>query len=390
MHALFRHRNIGLALLNVEVTLLLLAFCPIAHSEDGLERLIERVKPGVCIIETDGHLSGSGFIVANDKIITNHHVIEGSLKISVIFNDRTKATVLGSLFIDQKIPNGRDIAVLKIDKISPTAKVLELSDDLPKQGAEVIAFGQPEGEEFSVTKGIVSAIRGAREAELSAGTWVQTDAAISGGNSGGPLVNLTGQVVGMNTFSKPGVQNDAQNLNYAISSLDLIAALKTAEIKPLKPIKESNARWHRQAVAAIKKQIVDMDDNIYRKARKKISAGKYEVAFPVASPLGVKVGSLVRVQGNITLIQMLENGALADYFPKGLKGQKIRVYLETKERGGGADFRAGNNNRDVFGKKQSVDFLGIRMPTDNYLNFFNGQMAFIPILDHEKYLREKK
>ena len=208
----------------LHVALLFLLFCQlfcqtVQSAEDSLVELIDTVQPGVCIIETDGRLSGSGFIVANDIVITNHHVIEGAKKISVVFHDRTKTTVRGSLFIDQKVPKGRDIAVLKIDKISPDAKILKLFDDLPEQGTEVIAFGQPEGEEFSVTKGIVSAVRGAREAGLPAGTWIKHDASISPGNSGGPLVNLEGQVVGMNTFTNLGSQKIAQNLNYAINVL---------------------------------------------------------------------------------------------------------------------------------------------------------------------------
>ena len=157
----------------------------------------------------------------------------------------------------------------------------------------------------------------------------------------------------------------------------------------MKPIKGGDTKWRRQTVAAIKKQIIDLDDVTYKKIRNQLGQGKYEHAFPIASPADVKVGDLLRVEGRVTLIQILNNGALADYYPKGFKQQKMRVYLETKKTGGGADFRALNNNKNVFGQKVQVNFLGIRMPAANYLNMLGGQMAYIPLLNHKKYLSEE-
>jgi hypothetical protein len=104
----------------------------------------------------------------------------------------------------------------------------------------VVALGCPHGLSFSATRGIVSAIRqrdefrgmvGRPKAE---GTWIQVDAAISGGNSGGPLINTRGEVVAMSTLGSTG---DAQNLNFGISNEDISNAINTAKTAPLVDLK---------------------------------------------------------------------------------------------------------------------------------------------------------
>lgn len=223
----------------------------IAIGDQPLEKLIKKITPSVCTIK-HANITGSGFVVSDSAVITNYHVIADARAVDVIFHDGTEVPAQGTLYLD----NMRDIAILKVEKIPANAVPMSLRLVAPQQGETVIAIGHPEGANYSVTKGIVSAVRSADELKNGkqtlrqlkagrhsfffdkmhshaeqfsvdefAGTWIQTDAAISSGNSGGPLVSMSGEVVGMNTVGHAA----AQNLNYAISSLDINAALRTAK-----------------------------------------------------------------------------------------------------------------------------------------------------------------
>lgn len=150
---------------------------------------------------------GSGFVLNTDGyIITNHHVIEDAKKITVVMSDKTEveATLVGSDSIS-------DIAVIKIDpeKAGVTLVPMEIGDsDKLVVGEEVVAIGCPAGIEYmgTVTNGIVSAINRDVEITDSYGrvqktmTLIQTNATINKGNSGGPLINSKGQVIGINTL----------------------------------------------------------------------------------------------------------------------------------------------------------------------------------------------
>ncbi len=136
---------------------------------------------------------GSGFVISEDGyIVTNNHVIEGADEIEIEFfgGEKLPAKLVGT---DPKT----DIAVLKVDAKKPLPYVSFGNSDLMRVGDWVVAMGNPLGQGFSVSAGIVSA----RNRELS-GTYddyLQTDAAINRGNSGGPLFNMDGQVIGVNT-----------------------------------------------------------------------------------------------------------------------------------------------------------------------------------------------
>lgn len=140
-----------------------------------------------------GSALGSGFVVSEDGyIVTNNHVIDGADEILIEFfsGEELPATVVGT------DPN-TDIAVLKVDSDDPLPFVPFGDSDLAQVGDWVMAMGNPLGQGFSVSAGIVSA-RG-RALQGSYDDYIQTDAAINRGNSGGPLFNLDGQVIGVNT-----------------------------------------------------------------------------------------------------------------------------------------------------------------------------------------------
>ncbi|UWR21423.1 Do family serine endopeptidase [Sulfitobacter sp. S190] len=136
---------------------------------------------------------GSGFVISEDGyVVTNNHVIEGADEITIEFfsGQELEATVIGT------DPN-TDIALLKVEADGPLPFVSFGDSDNARVGDWVIAMGNPLGQGFSVSAGIVSA----RNRALS-GTYddyIQTDAAINRGNSGGPLFNMDGDVIGVNT-----------------------------------------------------------------------------------------------------------------------------------------------------------------------------------------------
>jgi serine protease Do len=144
------------------------------------------------------HGLGSGVIISPDGyIVTNNHVIDGAVDIRVTMTDRRilPAKLIGADPLT-------DLAVIKVDANNLPSVPLGDSTQL-HPGQTVLAFGNPLGFRFTVTRGIVSALN--RPNPFAAdrrapGEFIQTDAAINPGNSGGPLVNAHGEVVGINTF----------------------------------------------------------------------------------------------------------------------------------------------------------------------------------------------
>lgn len=142
---------------------------------------------------------GSGFIIREDGyILTNNHVVGEAQKLSVMLPDDDKrypATLVGR---DER----SDLAVIKIDRKGLTPVVFGDSDAL-EVGQWAIAVGSPFGLEQSVTVGVISALGrhpDSGDPRMKYGEFIQTDASINQGNSGGPLVNVRGELIGVNTF----------------------------------------------------------------------------------------------------------------------------------------------------------------------------------------------
>ena len=144
------------------------------------------------------HGIGSGVIISPDGyIVTNNHVVQGAVDIKVTMSDRRilTAKLIGTDPLT-------DLAVIKVEgKDFPSVPLGDSTKLLP--GQTVLAFGNPYGFRFTVTRGIVSALNRPNlsgDDPRKPGAFIQTDAAINPGNSGGPLVNAHGEVVGINTF----------------------------------------------------------------------------------------------------------------------------------------------------------------------------------------------
>jgi serine protease Do len=144
------------------------------------------------------HGIGSGVVISPDGyIVTNNHVIDGAVDIRVTMTDRRilKAKLIGSDSLT-------DLAVIKVD--ASNLPSVPWGDSVAlRPGQTVLAFGNPYGFRFTVTRGIVSALNRPNpfaDDRRKPGEFIQTDAAINPGNSGGPLVNAHGEVIGINTF----------------------------------------------------------------------------------------------------------------------------------------------------------------------------------------------
>jgi 2-alkenal reductase len=183
--------------------------------ESATVQAVEKVLPAVVTVlnqTQDGGGSGSGFFIdQNGYLVTNNHVVEGARSLTVIYaqGGRAPATLVGTA------PEF-DLAVLRVDGPVPAVAEWGDSGELPL-GTTVIAIGSALGQyQNSVTAGILSGFN--RQLGGLNGL-LQTDAAINSGNSGGPLINIAGQIIGINTMVvRGGFSGDAEGLGFAIPS----------------------------------------------------------------------------------------------------------------------------------------------------------------------------
>jgi serine protease Do len=184
---------------------------------EELRRRFERMTPNERT-PMPQHSLGAGFIISSTgEIVTNHHVIDGAAKVLVKLSDgrELEATVVGSDPLT-------DIALLRVDAGADLPAIAFGSSDKMRPGDEVFAMGNPFGLGGTVTSGIVSAT----SRNINSGPYddfIQTDAAINRGNSGGPLFNVEGEVIGVNTaiFSPDG---GSVGIGFAVPS-DLVKTI---------------------------------------------------------------------------------------------------------------------------------------------------------------------
>ena len=182
---------------------------------DSIPDIVAAIEPSVVsVLRTDGG-EGSGVIWSGDGVIvTNNHVVEGVTEVVVAFADGQR--VAGEVMATDP---RTDLAIVQADRADLPAATFH--DALPRPGELALALGNPIGFENSVTQGIVSglhrSIPGAAQVSAALVDLIQTDAAISPGNSGGALVNGQGEVVGVNVaYIPPNSEAGAVSIGFAI------------------------------------------------------------------------------------------------------------------------------------------------------------------------------
>src|ERR1700693_684271 len=255
---------------------------------------------------------GSGFIVDTSGIVvTNNHVIADADEINVIMNDGTKikAELVG---VDKKT----DLAVLKFKPVKPLVAVKFGDSDKLRLGEWVIASGNPFSLGGTVTAGIVSA----RNRDINSGpydSYIQTDAAINRGNSGGPLFNLDGEVIGVNTLiiSPSG---GSIGIGFAVPS-------KTAMpvIEQLRQFGETRRGWLGVRIQQVTDEIADSLG--MKQARGALVAGVDDKG--PAKPAGIEPGDvIVKFDGP----EMKERRALQRCVAETAVGKDVEVTIIRK------------------------------------------------------------
>jgi tetratricopeptide (TPR) repeat protein len=221
-------RVVGIALLFI------CSIAPALVAQEQLPDLVRRIKPSAVAIETfnargDKLTRGSGFFIANNRVITNRHVIDGAFKAEIHLSNGNTYPVKGVLAIDGE----GDIALLQVDVPAALVSPLSLVRTSPQEGESIVVIGNPFGFEGSVSNGIVSAVR-----DISNyGRIIQITAPISPGSSGSPVVNMSGQLVGVATLQL----TDGQSLNFAVPS-ERVAQLQAGALTSFSDLVVSSRR----------------------------------------------------------------------------------------------------------------------------------------------------
>ena len=249
---------------------------------------------------------GSGFIVdANGIVLTNAHVVKGAQTVTVKLTDRREfeAKVLG---MDPKT----DVAVLKIDaKNLPTVQLGRSSD--VQVGEWVLAIGSPFGFENTVTAGVVSA-KGRTLPDDSSVPFIQTDAAVNPGNSGGPLFNTRGEVVGINSqiYSRTG---GYQGVSFAIP----IDVATHVEQQIIKTGKVEHAR-----LGVTVQGVNQTFANSFKLAKPEGALVANVDESGPAAKAGLKTGDVIlKINGE----PIVTSGDLPAYIGQSLPGQKVQL-----------------------------------------------------------------
>lgn len=210
-----------------------LLFASVVHAQthqESLPALVKRVKPAVVAIATydasgEALMTGSGFFLRPGQVVTNLHVIRGAVRAEIKTLDGKGKVfpVNGTIAIDEE----GDLALLSVDTPTERPRSTELASELPDEGEPIFVIGNPLKLEGSVSDGIVSAVREVPNSYRI----IQITAPISHGNSGSPVFNLKGQVLGVVTIKV----TNGQNINLAIAAAR-VAQLTAGKLQPLSEV----------------------------------------------------------------------------------------------------------------------------------------------------------
>ena len=204
--------------------------------QESLPNLVRRVKPAVVAIVTydekgEALTTGSGFFIRPGQVVTNLHVMRGARRSEVkTLDGKGKVFPVAGIFaLDEE----GDLALLSVPTPPDRPRSNELANGLPEEGEKIFVIGNPLKLEGSVSDGIVSAVREVP----GVGKIIQITAPISHGNSGSPIFNLRGQVIGVVTVKV----TNGQNINLAIGA-GRVRALRADKLAPLSVLPEKERR----------------------------------------------------------------------------------------------------------------------------------------------------
>jgi S1-C subfamily serine protease len=236
---------------------------PARASQESLPELVRRVKPTVVAIATydsqgEALMTGSGFFLRPGQVVTNLHVIRGAYRseIKTLDGKGRVFPVAGTLAVDEE----GDLVLLSIAMSTDSSgrtRASELATALPDEGEQIVVIGNPLKLEGSVTDGIVSAVREVP----NVGKIIQITAPISHGNSGSPVFNMRGQVIGVVTVKV----TNGQNINLAIGA---------ARVQQLRP-----GQLRSLAALPAKERASDVAESSYRTGLDSLWLGNYENAL---------------------------------------------------------------------------------------------------------------
>jgi S1-C subfamily serine protease len=229
------------------------------NAQESLPELVRRVKPSVVAIITydskgEALMTGSGFFVRPGEVVTNLHVMRGAARaeIKTLEAKGRVYPVEGTLAIDRE----GDLTLLSVNMPVERQRKSEMATSMPEEGETIVVIGNPLRLEGSISSGIVSAVREVP----NVGRIIQVTAPISHGNSGSPVFNLNGQVVGVVTVKV----TNGQNINLAIS-FTRVDELKPGALRPLTGL-------------AVRDRGADLADSLYRTGLDSLWLGNYDNA----------------------------------------------------------------------------------------------------------------
>ena len=239
-----------------------LAFLLLAASavqaEESLPAVVKRVKPAVVAIATydasgEPLMTGSGFFLRPGQVVTNLHVVRGAVRAEIKTLDGKGKVfpVNGTLAVDEE----GDLALLGVEMPPDKIRSCELASELPEEGEPIFVIGNPLKLEGSVSDGIVSAVREVPNSYRI----IQITAPISHGNSGSPVFNMKGQVLGVVTVKV----TNGQNINLALAAAR-VAELKAGKLQPLSELGVKNKG--------------DVAESLYRSGLDSMWLGNYDNA----------------------------------------------------------------------------------------------------------------
>jgi tetratricopeptide (TPR) repeat protein len=239
-------------------TALILLLTSAVRAQETLPTLVKRVKPTVVAISTydssgEALMTGSGFFLRPGQVVTNLHVIRGAVRAEIKTLDGKGKVfpVNGTLALDEE----GDLALLNVEMPLERARSSELASELPDEGEPIFVIGNPLKLEGSVSDGIVSAVREVPNSYRI----IQITAPISHGNSGSPVFNLRGQVLGVVTVKV----TNGQNINLAIAAAR-VGELRAGKLQPLSELAPKNKG--------------DVAESLYRSGIESLWLGNYDNA----------------------------------------------------------------------------------------------------------------